>query len=476
MTSTSRQLWLLAAFLLLSCLSITASSSPAADAFRIEGQLYVFRSGDFESIRLPGGKDVPDQGGVTVRSPAVLTFDQESVSLRGGAVTWSGGGAPSKRFTALPLPSMITIVGRAVQFRSAAPVQYLEKGPDGSLQVKDIAMESPEAPHCTMSVTVVSAVAGPGGLNLGCKLELATLARREAVPGVTLPVGKPVLTHFDEAFDLELNSGEWGGRLVTSPARDYRLLLLLKVTPYSPPGTVVPNSIAREEDFQNFALGYYRNPQPDLVTPAMEWLSRTRYLDRLSGTPSRAEQVTYTSVGFFAEVFKRHPERVAEWQTVIKRLKHDDAVYFLRQAMDLGAGKQGQLLTFKGLGFERTELTFAFWGAFCASGEKAYLRELIARLALLDDIQHFYEGAYALVLLASNAPHHPVVRETMTLARSESAHRTRAFIDLALNDGYAAVLHKLRDMDKSDPYTHPHYSDNHAPWLRPTLPPLPKKP
>ncbi len=452
----------------------TAGPSREAESFQLQGHVYVFRSSDFGQVEIRGSKEAVDVSQGFFRAPAVLHFDHETLSLQDTDLTWTGGG-PSSRFTAISIPSITTRAGKPVQLKSAAALQYMEKQADGSLYVRTIEKDSPDAPRFDLRFTLVRARA-LDAQRVACGLELVTVARREELPGVSLAVGKPVLARFEERFDLEMPLGEWGGRLLPSPSdNDYRLLLVLKVTAQGSPNPTTTDTISTEEEFTRFALGYYRNPRPDLVTPAMQWLARARFLDRYRGSHVGALQRAYTCVGFFAEVMSRNPERLEEWQAVIRQLKHDDAVYFLRMALRLKRDDPRIIMKVDATRLQDAETTFALWGAFCASGEPAYLRELIARVPLVDEPRGFYEGAHALELLASNLPQ-SVVRDTMKAARASATPRARELIDLALNDGYAAVLHKLREMDRSDPYVHPGKRDwAYVPWLRPTLPPLEKK-
>ena len=209
-----------------------------------------------------------------------------------------------------------------------------------------------------------------------------------------------------------------------------------------------------------------------VIALAIESLAGTKVLDARAMRSHRGRQNTYTCVGFFAEVFAANPERVTEWRKLIDRPGQDgDTQYWLRKALAWGRpasvpapGKD------KWSRLTDVEETYLVLGAFFASGNAAYVRKLANQLALVDDAdpQLFNAGAETMVLLASNVPQHPLLRQALEAAREEVRPRIRELIDDLLTKDYAAVLQQLRDLDRSP--LHSGNTDNNFRWRRP-LPP-----
>ena len=82
------------------------------------------------------------------------------------------------------------IAGEPVTLLSTVPMQYLEKAADGSLQVRQIPADSPDAPRYQLTFTVGAGGDAAGGLPLTCEIVLAMVKGREPVPGVNLKVEK----------------------------------------------------------------------------------------------------------------------------------------------------------------------------------------------------------------------------------------------------------------------------------------------
>lgn len=459
--------------LLLPC----AENLAAGESYRLETSIYVFKNSDFQSVKVPVAKEASGNGAVVVRSPATIEFDQETLSLDGADILWSGGRNPPERFTLIKIPEIIAGPGKPVEILSTAPIQYIEKEADGTLQVRNIGKDSADAPHCRIRFTVMSPDETSEDLRVSCNLDLATVSGRTNVPGVSLDVGRPLLARFEDRVELAVRSGEWAALLLRAPnGSDYSLLLLLKTMPAEAPDIRGGQADRRmtAEELAVFVTYYYRHPQPELIARAIESLAPTKFLDRGDMSSYFFHQSAYTCVGFFAEVFAANPDRVAEWEKLIDRRGQDGTTRFwLRKALQLRL--PGAILAF---GFGRpSDLSdldeiFVYWGAFFASGNPAYLRKLVDRLENVDDAnQAFFDaGAEAMVLFAYNGPHHPLVRQTLEAARKDVRPRTRELIDDLLNKEMAAVLQELWNMDH-DPDSLPGNYRNWLPWRRPLLPP-----
>lgn len=450
----------------------------AGESYRLETSIYVFKNGDVQSVKLPAATKAGDNGAVVVRSPASIGFDKETLSLDGADVSWSGGRNPPERFSLIKIPSIIAGIGKPVEVLSTAPVQYIEKQADGTLRVRDISQDSADAPHCRIRFTVVPQDQASEDLHVSCDLDIATVSARASVPGVSLDVGRPLLARFQEQVELAGRAGEWDGLLLQAPnGSDYSLLLLLKTTPSQEPDTHAGLADRRmtAREFDQFATYYYLHPQPELIARAIESLAPGDFLDSADRQyPYNFRKRAYTCVGFFAEVFADNQDRLAQWRKIIDQPATDGEVqYWLRKALKLS--RRGATFEFESDDPSGLDEIHELGGAFFSSGNPEYLRKLIDRLKLVDDTdwKFFDAGAEDMVFLVSNAPHHPLVRQTLEAARKDVNPRTRELIDDLLNKSMDGVLQEIRDIDRGTSYSNPGDSRNDLPWRRPSPPATP---
>jgi N-acetylneuraminic acid mutarotase len=227
----------------------------AGEKLNLETAIYIFRTGDFHEIKLPGAAAaaenhgivfnaataVVENHGVVLKSPATVNFDQVTLSLEGSQVTWSGSSTPPGQFTLVAAPATVPLTaGKPVTMTSSVASQYLERLADNSLQVREIPAEAPEAPHFRLTFTAGSVANASEDLLLACDLDIATVCARENVPGVALEVGKPVIARFKDNLQVAARAGQWAALLLKAPnGSDYSLLLLLKVVPAQAPKTVL---------------------------------------------------------------------------------------------------------------------------------------------------------------------------------------------------------------------------------------------
>lgn len=203
----------------------------AAEILKLDSVLYVFKDTAFAHI-LIDETPAPTSRAIAFNAPVTLTFDQEAVVLGGATYAWDGGQNVPPRFSQLELPRMITAPGQPASVRCVQPTQYLEKAADGSLHVREIPRESPEAPHYQVKLTVQAAGAATTELLISCEMDLAMIKGREKIPGVDLDTGRPILASFKDTLQFRSPPGTWSGVLVRSPGgSDYSVLLLLKVMP-----------------------------------------------------------------------------------------------------------------------------------------------------------------------------------------------------------------------------------------------------
>lgn len=215
-------------FLLLACFA----NVTAAQTFRLESQVYVFRNSDAEPVRFSTAAATDDTRSISIYSPATIEFGEKKLSLEGAAFSWSGARNPPERFTLIELPVAITRLNTPVAMLSTVPAQYIVKREDGTLELRNIAADSPDAPHCKVSFAIRSPDHANAELRVSCEVELATVSAREKIPGVNLDVGRPLLARFQGSVESAVRFGEWSAVLFRSPnGSEYSLLLLLKVAP-----------------------------------------------------------------------------------------------------------------------------------------------------------------------------------------------------------------------------------------------------
>ncbi|HWA86580.1 MAG TPA: hypothetical protein VG710_10185 [Opitutus sp.] len=422
------------AFLLLS-----GGELRAEDGYRLETNIYVFQQGDFQSIDLGAATPAAD-GTVLLHSPATIAFDQEKLALTGADFSWNGGTSPSKHFSRIETPVVRIASGRPVTMFSALPVQYLEKAADGSLLVRNIPKDSPDAPHWRLTFTLETAAAGDS-LPLVCDVDIASVGARENLPGVTLPVGRPVLARFNEKLDLLLPPGEWAAFVVRAPkGSDYSLLMLLKIAPENASvDTAKADGLMTAQELAQFVTYYYRHPQPERIARAIESLGPSGFLNS-SGIlePPQYTRRAYICVGFFAKVFAANPEQVAQWRKTVDQQNWQTRDW-LRLALKLSA--PGAKLR-----HGSSSETERCWGAFFASGHPGYLRQLVRQLEFLDheDRESFNLGVKAMLSLAYHVPSHPLVRQTLEEARKRAAPQPRRLIDDVLNQDLAAMQKEIQ--------------------------------
>ncbi len=412
----------------------------AGEDFTLETHIYVYRNSDFHVVKLPAATATDATPAMVFRSPAVAQFDEEKLSLDGPRFAWSGGRSPPDRFSLIAAPTVPLTPGKPVTLLSTAPIQYLERPANGILQVREIAGDSPEAPHCRLTFTIGPPNGAGKDLHLACDLDIATVVARQDVPGVVLDVGKPVLAQLKEKLDPMVRLDEWSAFHLQAPNRsDYSLLVLLKVVAAQAPGAVAnaeqAGGLMTAEALDKFATYYYRNPRPELVAPAIEALGPSGF------SKDRAD----VFVGFFAEVFAANPSRMAEWRELIDRQDRPTRK-LLGRAVKFS--RSGDLLSSDGHSIALNDM---WWGAFFASGNPAYLRKLIDQLAVIHWAQIVDEqyrkrllvAITAMWSLARNAPEHLLVPVTLEAVRTDADPLSRKMIDRLLAGDAEAVRQEL---------------------------------
>jgi hypothetical protein len=431
---------------LLALLVLADASVVTAGSVALQTRVYLFRSGDFRTLEIPGGRAGGQTRSFVFRAPATAQFGTEALSLEKSQIVWSGGRNPPQRFSAIETQPVTLTPSQPVTMLSTMPVQYLEKGAADILQLNEISADSPDAPHQRLTFTLGAATDGEPWVHLTCDVDVSTLGARAKLPGVALDAGKPTLERFGGKVDLDVAQKEWSGFVLQAPDdRGASLLVLLKVEPKSETAaTVKAGRLMTAKEFAQFATYYYQHPEPELIGLAIESLGPSGFLGKEGKRKSiQSLQRAFMVVGFFAEVFSKNPERLAEWQTIMEESdKYRETQTWLRQAVASSAAATASVL-------EKPDLfgSSRYWGAFFASGDPTYLRKLVDQLQFVDDenLGAYFAGASAMENFAANSPHHPLVRQTLETAREEVNPRTRKLIDDLLTKGLAAVQREIWD-------------------------------
>jgi hypothetical protein len=213
-----------------------APALSAAEAVKFEAVLYLFKSSSVSSIdfsRALKGRPSRSGGGIVVTPPAIVLFDKEELAIPGAGYTWNGGVEVPVQFSETKLPAMIARWGEAVTVRMVVPVQFLERTPDGSLKLREMAGDLPDIPHYLLTLNARPATDAPAGYDLiiSCRMDIATMQGREKIPGIELEVGRPITARFDRHIEYWGRKGEWFGIMTgQQESGDYTLWMLLKVS------------------------------------------------------------------------------------------------------------------------------------------------------------------------------------------------------------------------------------------------------
>lgn len=219
---------------------------PATDAVKIEAVLYLFRSVSINHVDFSKARQglPPISGnGIVFGQPATVVFERERLVLHGASYSWNDDGKIPHQFSKMGLPTMVAELGQAVSIRADVPVQFLEKMPDGSLQVREGSGTLPDLPHYQLTLNVRSGIQPTYGYDLivTCQMDVSTMQGREKIPGLDLDVGRPILARFDRKVEFWAKHDGWSGVWVDSPSDgDYNLLVLLKVSPIRPAPAALP--------------------------------------------------------------------------------------------------------------------------------------------------------------------------------------------------------------------------------------------
>ena len=182
-------------------------------------------------------------------------------------------------------------------------------------------------------------------------------------------------------------------------------------------------------DFNTFMDGFYLDPRPQLIEPAMRWIDQNNVL---ANGDARAPVIA-----FFGLVMAAYPQYVGPWTAVIDSFEGDSRATF--QAAANLAKQPGFLLDNHPPSPGHNDM---LWGAFFATGDATYLRAIVDRLAHLNertDLNLFLTAASAQWSLSSNASGHLRVQQTLQeLLPSLDNEVSRRALDNALKEDPAS--------------------------------------
>lgn len=217
------------------------------------------------------------------------------------------------------------------------------------------------------------------------------------------------------------------------------------------PVLVAASQVSAREPVQSsrpawqWVAGYYQNPQPDDLLPAIHRLSSSGYFESL-GQPAVA-------IGFFATVFAQNPERVNSWLSQAKDLPEPHRRILAVAAWKSGSAAGARLLRELSAraepalreqvrqlvltGSEPIGSTPVLssssmnlqWGAFLASGDERYVVNVLTALGSEQPAL----SSSARFALARNAVAHPRVLEICRAQLDKQPEAIRSELRAALN-------------------------------------------
>lgn len=182
-------------------------------------------------------------------------------------------------------------------------------------------------------------------------------------------------------------------------------------------------------DLSRFMEGFYLDPRPLLIEPAMRLMHQRNVL---ADANARAPVIA-----FFGLVMAAYPEHLDTWNAVIASLDGDSRATF--QAAANLAKQPGFLLEDHPPSPGHNDM---LWGAYFASGDDTYLHAIVDRLAHIEerqDLNLFLTAASAQWSLSSNAAGHLKVQQSLQdiLQNLEDGVRRQA-LDIALREDPAS--------------------------------------
>lgn len=200
-----------------------------ASTFKIEARIYqalasALDTGPTEQ-KLPG----PDGWLQVVHQ----RLDDVDLRMDGQSLTWNGAPMPDDpRIIEVSAPTLVTNANEEARviIGSEEPLQFMEAGGDGELVMKRYEPQT-EADQIGLSLSMTPSVIPdmPGLISVDISLQHVWVQMREAIEGVNLDVGKPVLGRATAAGRAQARLGEWSC-LRTPLASDGWMFLFVRLT------------------------------------------------------------------------------------------------------------------------------------------------------------------------------------------------------------------------------------------------------
>lgn len=184
-------------------------------------------------------------------------------------------------------------------------------------------------------------------------------------------------------------------------------------------------------DLSDFVSYYYLNPQPELITDAIELIVKQGYTSN--------ENIYGSMMGFFTYVFSHNEDRREEWLNVINK-QDDKTKEFFLEAMDTNIEEL----------ISKTEispiLNDMYWGAFFASGDVSYIDKLIDKLQYINERENkdlFLAAGTAKWSLGSNALFHPKVKAAIEELKTSDNPELRKLAEDMLNSTPEELIEEI---------------------------------
>ncbi len=257
----------------LACLCIFSMSALAADGstgkteYMIQAKFYIPHSASLrkalDSIVNKSGVEATTGGNFKLLSFAAadLTLDTIHVIAKGSELSWNGKPEPEagSGLESLMAPTIRTIANDPAVIRIGQEgVQYFERAKDGLFDLKTVDDFTGYVFSCT------PAPVAPGEVRVKWSVEVHRVKERAPIEGVSLDIGKPVITTESLATEAVLKHRNWTTFLI-SGERD-ALLVFLRVVEI--PQNVNAGEFIPDSDGPPQTIPLYSKPAKTAPSPA----------------------------------------------------------------------------------------------------------------------------------------------------------------------------------------------------------------
>lgn len=216
----------------------------AADVFRLDTDIRIFRSADFGEMQVNSAqtsttRSEDGKSWTVLKGPLTIARGQHTLlSMDTAGYTWNKQAGADTLFNALSAPAIVLKSGSPVKITVSGNVQYFEKLPNGDYRLHE-EQGGPQSAYSDLEFIVQPSTANPSLVRVDFESTFSVVSSREKIPGVDLDVGKPIMASFKNGMEFTAAPGEWNCILGRGPAgNDYGMLILVKVTQVSGPPPV----------------------------------------------------------------------------------------------------------------------------------------------------------------------------------------------------------------------------------------------